>query len=116
MAAVIRLLPGALDLQVYRGDDPLFQVTMTEGGTPVVLPTTGWTAQIRESTSPTSPVLATFTIDASTAATGVLRLSLAGADTAGLPSSAAWDLQCTDGGKVRTYLAGSVVATGQVTR
>lgn len=76
MSAVIRLLPGALDLNVYRGDDALFQVTMTEGGTPLILPTTGWSAQIRASISGSSPVLATFTIDA------------AAAEQAGIPNAA----------------------------
>ena len=114
MSAVLRLLPGGLDLHLYRGDDARFQITMTEGGSPTVLPTTGWMAQIRGYMK--GPVLATFTIDATNAALGVVRLSLDGADTADLPDTARWDLQCDTAGAVRTYLAGTVTAEGQVTQ
>lgn len=113
--AVISLLPGNLDLHLYRGDDNNFQVTMTEDGTAKVLPTSGWSAQIRAKAAADSEVLATLAIDTTDAATGILRFSLGGADTLTLPKKAKWDLQCDDSG-VRTYLAGDVLVTEQVTQ
>jgi hypothetical protein len=113
--AVISLLPGQLDLHLYRGDDENFQVTMTENGVPKVLPSAGWSAQIRARATADSPPLAEITIDTTDAATGVLRFSLSGADTLALPKKAKWDLQCADAG-VRTYLAGDVLTAEQVTQ
>ena len=60
-------------------------------------------------------VLFTITVDATDAATGVLGLSIAGADTGTVDvDSAFWDLENTD--TDRTYLAGKVRLKGQVSR
>jgi hypothetical protein len=115
--AELAQLPGALDLSIYRGDDVNFQVTLTDSVTsdPLVLPTTGWRAQVRVDTDPTSGVLFTITVDGSSAATGVLGLSIAGADTSAIEDSpVAWDLENTT--TDRTYLAGKVRLGGQVSR
>lgn len=113
--AVISLLPGQLDLHLYRGDDENFQVTLTSGGAPLALPAGAWSAQIRVRASAESEVLAEIVIDTSDAATGVLRFSIPGEATAALPKKAKWDLQCDDGA-VRTYLAGDVLTSEQVTQ
>ena len=66
--AELAQLPGEHDLSIYRGDDVNFQPTLVdEDQAPLVLPTTGWRAQVRADTDPTSEVL--FTI-ASVGATG----------------------------------------------
>lgn len=115
--ADLAILPGALNLSIYRGDDSAFQVTITEGGTPKVLPTSGWAAQVRQRAGEsTDPALAAFTVDATDAATGVIRLSIADADTLPLPRKCKWDLQLNDSGAVHTYLAGDLNVTEQVTQ
>lgn len=113
--ATIELLPGLLNLSLYRGDDENFMVTITEDGTPAVLPSTGWLAQIRAKATADSPVLAEIEIDTTDAGSGVLRFSLSGADTADLPKKSKWDLQCASP-EVRTYLAGDVLMTEQVSQ
>jgi hypothetical protein len=114
--AELAQLPGALDLRIYRGDDSNFQVTMTdtESGDPLVLPTTGWRAQVRLDTAVTSEILFSLTVDASDAATGVIGLSVVGSDTAELEGPVFWDLENTD--LDRTYLAGKIRLSGQVSR
>lgn len=114
--AELAQLPGALDLTIYRGDNTNFRVTLTdtESGDPLELPTTGWRAQVRVQRA-SEDVLFTITVDATDAATGVVDLSIAGADTGAVTvDSAFWDLENTD--TDRTYLAGKVRLKGQVSR
>lgn len=106
-------MPGKCDLSLYRGDDFMQVVELTQGGAPLVLPTVGWTAQAR--TSPDGEVVATFAIDSSDGAVGRLVVSLAGTATLTMPAVSVWDLQCATGG-VKTYLAGKVKITKDVTR
>lgn len=114
--AELSQLPGALDLTIYRGDNTNFQVTITDtvSEEPVELPTTDWRAQVRAQRE-SADVLFTITVDATSAASGVLGLSIDGADTGSLSAvSAYWDLENTGTG--RTYLAGKVKLRGQVSR
>ena len=114
--AELAQLPGALDLTVYRGDNTNFQVTLVDSTTqdPLVLPTTGWRAQVRVLRT-TADVLFTITVDATDAATGVLGLSIVGTDTAAVTvDSGVWDLENTT--TDRTYLAGKVRLKGEVSR
>lgn len=114
--AELAQLPGALDLTIYRGDDTNFQVTITdtESGDPLELPTTGWLAQVRVDKD-SATVLFTITVDASDAASGVLVLSIDGADTGSVTDdSAVWDMENTT--QERTYLAGKIRLKGQVSR
>ena len=114
--AELAQLPGVLDLTIYRGDDTNFRVTITdtESGDPLVLPTTGWRAQVRV-TRDAEDVLFTLTVDGADAATGVVGLSIAGADTGSVTvDSAFWDLENTD--VDRTFLAGKIRLKGQVSR
>jgi len=116
--AVLSFRPGVLDIEVYRGDDQFFTVTMRDKitGGPLVLPTAGWKAEVRAKPAADSPVVFEIGIDASAAATGVLGFTILGADTADMAKRLAWDLQNQDGPIVRTYLAGFIIAEGQVTR
>jgi hypothetical protein len=104
-------------MRIYRGNGVNFQVTLTDDETaePLVLPTTGWRSQARIDTDPSSALLFTITVDGSDAATGVVRVHIDGADTAGIEDSKIlWDLENTV--EDRTYLAGSIYLKGQVTR
>ena len=114
--AELAQLPGVLDLTIYRGDNTNFRVTLTdtESGDPLVLPTTGWRAQVRVSRT-SEDVLFTVTVDATDAGAGVFDLSILGTDTGAVAvDSAFWDLENTD--TDRTYLAGKIRLKGQVSR
>lgn len=114
--AELAQLPGELNLAIYRGDNTNFRVTLKDPGTgdPLVLPTTGWRAQVREERTSTT-VLFTITVDATDAGSGVVDLSILGADTADVAvDAAAWDMENTD--LDRTYLAGKVRLKGEVSR
>lgn len=118
--ADIRIGPGELNATIKRGDDASFTVTITEASVPVVLPATGWKAEVRAKATTAAnyadyPVLMEFAIDTTDAATGVLIISWDGADIDALPKKAYWDLQ-NDDPAVRTYLAGLVTPEDQVTR
>lgn len=114
--AELAQLPGALDLTIYRGDNTNFRVTLKdpESGDPLVLPTSGWRAQVREERT-SAAVLFTITVDATDAGVGVVDLSILGADTAGVSvDAAAWDMENTD--LDRTFLAGKIRFKGEVSR
>lgn len=114
--AELAQLPGELDLSIYRGDNTNFRVTLTdtESGDPLVLPTSGWRAQVRV-TRASEDVLFTVSVDATDAASGVVDLSIAGVDTGAVSvASAFWDLENME--TDRTYLAGKVRLRGQVSR
>lgn len=114
--AELAQLPGVLDLTIYRGDNTNFRVTLKdpESGEPLVLPTTGWRAQVREVRASTV-VLFTITVDATDAGSGVVDLSILGADTAVVTlDSGVWDMENTD--LDRTYLAGKIRLKGEVSR
>jgi hypothetical protein len=85
-----------------------------------------WLAQIRTTKDEPGSVIATFTVDATDAATGTLVITLPATQAAllvtgttnGLPTPGKglyfWDLQGTDSGVVKTWLAGKVAVTGDV--
>jgi hypothetical protein len=108
----VDLTPAALNVKLYRGDDSIVKVTLQDDDGPVVLPTTGWSAQLRTSRDATE-VAATITVDPAQAATGILFLTFP--DTTTLPSGLYYDVQCSTGG-LRTWLRGRVSLSGDVTR
>jgi hypothetical protein len=118
--ADLSAIPGELNLALYRGDSRSATLTITDdAGDPLVLPTTGWTAQVRaDRTSAATladyPVLMTFTVDSSAGASGVIVIAWDGDDLDALPKSTKWDLQ--SGTEERTYLAGKLTVSDQVTR
>lgn len=118
--AELRAEPGELDLFLTRGDSRSATLTLTDdAGDPLVLPTTGWSAQVRaQRTSAATvadyPVLMTFTVDSSAGASGVIVIAWDGDDLDALPKSTKWDLQ--SGTEERTYLAGKLTVSDQVTR
>jgi hypothetical protein len=114
--ADLDLSPGVLNISGFRREDTVsFEWTVVEDGVPVVLPTTGWEAQIRaEAGNSDDPPLASITVDSSDADTGVFRFSIASADTRDLPDVAFWDLQHTP--TERTWVAGKLKPKDQVTQ
>ncbi|GAA5198496.1 hypothetical protein [Microbacterium jejuense] len=113
--AELEQMPGLLDLKFKRGDDVNFQPVLTdEADAPLVLPTTGWRAQVRQDTGLASPVLFSIAVNAADAASGEIGLYVSGTDTAEIDGTFAWDLENTD--EKRTYLSGKVRISGDVSR
>lgn len=104
---VMKVKPGVLDLEIYPGDARTYRLTLKNKATGELLelPTTGWSAQIRESRWSPS-VVASFTIDATGAGSGVVRLTPPTDLEARLY---VWALKCADA--VRTYITGTLDVT-----
>jgi hypothetical protein len=115
-------LPVSKNLSIYQGDSYELKFTLYEKdingepGDPIDLTGAVATAEIR-ATAESGTVLAEF--DGSHNSTGgTVTLVLSPAETAALPATGGvWDVQIeyTDG-EVRTYLAGNVAVTKEVTR
>jgi hypothetical protein len=115
---VISVVPAARDLALYAGDGVTIRLNVSESGQP--LPLTGVvTAQVRPSR--TSATAVDFGVDMTEAATGIVRLSLTGDQTASLASGGtfkgSWDVQWhAPGAEPRTILQGAVSCVLDVTR
>lgn len=113
--AELRIVPGELDLTVWRGDSPNIEITITDDETnePLVLPTTGWRAHVREDED--SELLFSIPVIATSAGSGLVILAVDGADTAAQEEDVlVWDIENTE--TKRTYLAGAFNLDGEVSR
>lgn len=114
-------LPGKYDFAAYRGDTKQWTIAFTDSdGAPVNMAAWEWEAQIRATLDEPDSIVATLTVDGTGAATGDLGLTLPAAESDGLVTvdgraTYYWDLQGTDGSVVKTWLAGKVKVTGDVT-
>lgn len=115
--ASIKLIPGKLAISMVRGDDFAEEFTIQEGDplAPVDVSARTYTAQVRTTTEATA-VTATFTVDMTSAATGVIILRLADTVTDDLLGAYVWDLQQDSAGVIRTILSGPFVVLPDVTR
>lgn len=109
--------PGQYALQLYQGDDFRLPITVeNDDGTARDLTNHSFRSQIREKPA-SDTILVTATVTITDATAGKIELSIDAADTAGLPQTAAWDLEMTDDvGDVQTILAGGVRVGREVTR
>jgi hypothetical protein len=116
----IDMTPVTLDLTLYAGDGFSMRIAFIDKTTGDPWPIDGtWLAQVR-STAASTEVIADFVIDDSDADNGNIVVSLTGDDTraclAGAPTCF-WDLQQTPpGGQPRTWYAGKVKVSQDVTR
>jgi hypothetical protein len=115
-------LPGDYPVTLYRGDTRVWSLAFTEddGTTPIDLTGKTWRAQVRETVDSASPLM-DITVDDTDAATGELVLTLPATEWVGVAAETPtekwyWDLESTDAGVVRTYLAGKVKIRGDVSR
>ncbi len=107
---------AVVPLVILTGDTRQVTLRFVEDGDPVNLVGRTFLSQIRTAAGDPDP-LATFTIDATDAATGVIRLSLSAAVTGGLqPGNAVWDVQETYSGVVTTLAGGPVTIQRDVSR
>lgn len=118
MAALLRnpILPD-VPLRFTVGDNFTATLTGTHAGAPVDL-TVDWTAfhgQLRK--VPGGPLVEDLTIDDTDADVGVLKVSIASADTLGIPAgSYLWDIVATGtGGKRQTIFAGHADVAAVIT-
>jgi hypothetical protein len=109
--------PKRFDIEIYQGDDFEFNVVLKDNtGTPLNL--TGWTgiAQIKKSSDNGTAEAPQFDIEVGTT-DGRVTASIAGEDTALLQPQVPYkyDLQLSDTeGKRRTFLAGTILVTEEV--
>lgn len=109
--------PATRDLAIYRGDDYAHKLTFTDNAEPPVslnLSDYTFKAQIRDRSENGKVIYATFTIDISQAASGIIVLHLDAASTR-IPSGY-WDLEATKDSTVQTWLKGAVTMDGDVTQ
>jgi hypothetical protein len=111
-------LPSVLNLEEVQGDD--WSITMNfidTDGYAIDLSTSTCTAQIRRGKSKTSSVVASFTVDATDAATGVLVLTLGNASSNLLSAKTYYyDVQQSDYfAAVTTLVGGKITIQNDVT-
>lgn len=105
------------DIQIYQGDTFIHRLEIVDGNmTPVNVTGSTFASQIRKRASYTN-VEATFAVDMTNAATGVVVLTLSPAATNGLLAGRYhYDVHQVTGGNVLTLVYGRVDVTGEVTR
>jgi hypothetical protein len=127
VSVTVGVLPGDAPLQGIRGDKwgPIAFTSRTA----LDLSGRTWLAQIRATKDEPAEIIATFTVDSSDAAAGIIRLTLPPTESAKLvtgttggrstPGSGKYfyDVQATldsDPTDVKTWFAGSITAKGDV--
>lgn len=114
-------LPGKYDFAAYRGDTKQWTIDFADADNAAVdMSAWTWEAQIRSTLDEPASVIATLTVDDADADVGVLDLTLPADESSALETTNGkavyyWDLQGTDGAVVKTWLAGKVKVTGDVT-
>lgn len=113
----VKTLPGKLNFSMTRGDDFAHQFTIQEGDplAPVDVSARTYTAQVRAAADSTT-VVATFSVDMTSAATGIVILRIADTVTDDLSGPYVWDLQQDSAGVIRTLVGGSFTVVPDVTR
>jgi hypothetical protein len=115
--ATVSVLPAKLNFKITRGDDFAESFTIQEGDplAPVDVSARTYTAQVRSDVDATT-VTATFSVDMTDAATGVIVLRLADTVTDDLSGAYVWDLQQDSAGVIRTLAGGAFNVSPDVTR
>lgn len=115
--ASVKIIPAKLNYTIVRGDDFADEVTIKEGGPPAVavdVSARTFTAQLRS--TPDGTTVASFTIDMTSAASGVVGYSLSDTTTDDLAGTYVWDFQQVVAGQTRTLMGGSFTVLKDVTR
>lgn len=118
--ASIDLTPASVDLLLYAGDGVSIELVLTQDDLP--FDTTGEVAAQIRTARTDDAIKASFTVDNSDPATGVVGLSLTGEQTAALMNGerkfkGAWDCQIVPtGAEPITLVQGSLICAADVTR
>jgi hypothetical protein len=111
------MLPGKLDLDLYRGDDArfYFRVWLNSARTqPADLSEATAKSEIRDKVGATGTLIGAFTCTIE--APNIVNLTMTAAESTVLPGKGVWDLQLTyENGNVRTLLYGAVKVVNGVT-
>lgn len=112
----LKLIPSNFPITMVRGDDFAEEFTFVdENEVAIDVSARTYTAQVRTSTEATT-VTATFSVDMTDAATGVVVLRLADTVTDDLLGAYVWDMQQDTAGVVRTLFGGAFIVRPDVTR
>ena len=107
--------PARYDIEHRQGDTFTKSFVFTDENNAITdLTGSTWKAQVRRDNSVTGELLIEMTPDLTGLASGIVTMSIPGADTVDLPRECFWDLQRTD--TLRTYLAGTFYITREITR
>lgn len=106
------LVPGKLNLTVYKGDPISLKITLRRKTTLTAIDLTGKTTRAQIRTSAGVSVMS-FTTVITDAVAGKVTVSLSAVNSALLPARALWDFEVIDD---RTYLAGTIKAKAQVSQ
>ena len=114
--ATVNIKPAKLNYKMVRGDDFADSVTINEGdpAMPADVSSRTYAAQVRS--TPDGAVVASMSIDMSSAASGEVGYSLADTITADMSGQYVWDFQQTTSGVIRTLMAGTFTVEKDVTR
>lgn len=115
--ATVKVIPGKLNYVMTRGDDFAAELTIQEGEplAPVDVSARTYTAQVRTNADATT-VAATFSVDMTDAATGIVVIRLADTVTDDLGGTYVWDFQQDSAGVIRTLVGGNFTVIDDVTR
>jgi hypothetical protein len=110
-------VPARRDLNAYQGDDFVHELRFVDSdGDPVSAVGRTFVSQVRRRWSDTT-IDATFSVDTSNAANGIVTFTLSGAVMTGFePGEYRYDLQQTASGRRLTLLRGKFVVPGEITR
>jgi hypothetical protein len=113
--ASVKVIPAKLNYTMVRGDDFADVVTIKEGDPAAAVDVSArtYTAQLRASAD--GAVVATFSIDMTSAASGEVGYSLADTTTDDLAGGYVWDFQQDSAGVIRTLMGGSFTVLKDVT-
>ena len=106
------------DIRFTQGDTYGHVLTIENDAVPPVATNVSartFAAQVRRYAS-SDTIAATFAVDMTNAATGVVQLSLTATQTAALTGPYYWDVHMVTGSSVLTLIAGSVTVDAEVTR
>lgn len=104
------------DVDVYAGDTLEFPTYTITDDADAPLNLSGWTFTAMWRPHPSSETVLPLTVDASSAATGVLRISATAIQTRTMARSGVWDLEGVQGSTVRTFLTGATKYVQDVSR
>lgn len=105
-------------LRIYAGDDFYQKFDFRNAGDQSPMNLSGWTFRAQWRATPNAETAVNFGIDSTDKATGTIVLTLTAAQTREIGQDGVWDLQGTEtsGGRIRTWLRGTVTWREDVTR
>lgn len=110
-------MAGERDITIYKGDSYTHQINIRNSANSAInIAGRTYVSQIRKSKA-SETVVASFTIEITNAANGVLTMSMTASTTSNINTGIYYyDLQETNGSTITTLMGGKVTVTGEVSR